>query len=42
MQPFDTKGGEDYICFSEKSEKGGRPKKDYIVTLDMAKELCLN
>lgn len=41
IEKYDFLENEDYICFSEKSEKGGRPRKNYIVTLDMAKELCM-
>lgn len=31
----------DYIIFSEKSEKRGRPRIEYFITLDMAKELAM-
>ena len=33
----------DYIVFTENGEnpKGGRPKKQYIMKLDMAKEVCM-
>nr|DAT81674.1 MAG TPA: AntA/AntB antirepressor [Caudoviricetes sp.] len=27
--------------FSQNGEKGGRPLEDYLITLDMAKELCM-
>ena len=35
--------GEDYIGFSEKSDKptGGRPSTDHQLTIPMAKELCM-
>ncbi len=35
--------GEDYIGFSEKSDKptGGRPSTDHALTIPMAKELCM-
>lgn len=35
--------GEDYISFSEKSDKptGGRPSIDHQLTFPMAKELCM-
>lgn len=34
---------EDFISFSQKNEKpsGGRPNKEYYLTVDMAKELCM-
>jgi len=41
IEKYDFIENEDYITFSEKSEKIGRPRKDYIVTMDMAKELCM-
>jgi anti-repressor protein len=31
--------GEDFYCLSSKT--GGRPRKDYLLTLDMAKELAM-
>ena len=31
----------DFTSFSEKSEKGGRPRKEYILKIDMAKELSM-
>ncbi len=31
----------DYTSFSQNSEKGGRPKTEFIITLDMAKELSM-
>lgn len=31
----------DYSSFSEKSEKGGRPRIDHILTLDMAKHIAM-
>lgn len=31
----------DFVGFSETSEKGGRPRKEYAITLDMAKELAM-
>jgi len=31
----------DYVTFSGKSEKGGRPPKEYALTLNMAKELSM-
>ena len=32
---------QDFCIFSEKTEKRGRPKTRYIITLDMAKELAM-
>ncbi|WP_266032831.1 antA/AntB antirepressor family protein [Brucella intermedia] len=31
----------DFVSFSESSEKGGRPSKEYALSLDMAKELSM-
>jgi len=31
----------DFVGFSETSEKGGRPRKEYAITIDMAKELAM-
>lgn len=33
--------GQDFLSFSEKAEKAGRPRTEYYVSLDMAKELCM-
>ena len=31
----------DYIVFTEFGEKGGRPKKEYVLKIDMAKEIAM-
>ena len=31
----------DYVVFTEKGEKGGRPRIEYSLKLDMAKEICM-
>jgi phage anti-repressor protein len=31
----------DYISFSKKNEKGGRPSIEFIVTVGMSKEICM-
>lgn len=33
--------GEDFDSFSQKNEKGGRPKKEYVIKLDIAKEMAM-
>ena len=33
--------GVDYECFSQAGEKGGRPKKEYLFTLNMGKEMAM-
>ncbi len=40
---FDYKENQDYIVFTEKvgNPSGGRPRKEYHLTLDMAKELSM-
>ena len=40
---FDFKENQDFVCFSKNLEKplGGRPSKEYVLTLNMAKELSM-
>lgn len=40
---YDFIENEDYIVFTKMGENplGGRPQQDYIITVDMAKELCM-
>lgn len=41
INDYDFIKGIDYNSFSEKSEKGGRPRTEYEITLEMAKELSM-
>ena len=43
IEEYDFIENQDYVSFSENSEKpqGGRPSKEYAITLDMAKELAM-
>lgn len=43
IKQYDFEENVDFTSFSENSEKpnGGRPSKEYIITLDMAKELAM-
>jgi anti-repressor protein len=41
IKQYDFKEGIDYVSFSENSEKGGRPRIEYALTLDMGKELSM-
>lgn len=40
INQFDFLENQDFVTFSENSEKG-RPRKEYALSLDMAKELCM-
>jgi anti-repressor protein len=39
LEAYGFRDGEDFYCFSSKT--GGRPRTDYLLTLDMAKELAM-
>lgn len=43
IERYDLAENEDYVVFTEIGEnsKGGRPKKEYALTLDAAKELSM-
>ena len=42
IEKYDFEAGVDYVLLkNEKNPEGGRPSIDYIVTIDMAKELCM-
>jgi anti-repressor protein len=41
IRQYDFKEGVDFVSFSESSEKGGRPRVEYALTIDMAKELAM-
>lgn len=43
IERYDLAENEDYVVFTEFGEnsKGGRPKKEYVLTLDAAKELSM-
>lgn len=40
IEQFGFVENQDFVTFSENSEKG-RPRKEYLVSIDMAKELCM-
>lgn len=41
LKDCDAVENEDYQSFSQKNEKGGRPKTEYIIKLDIAKEMAM-
>lgn len=41
IEKYNFLEGQDFLSFSEKAEKAGRPRTEYYVSLDMAKELCM-
>ena len=41
LQDCDAIENEDFQSFSQKNEKGGRPQKEYIIKLDIAKEMAM-
>lgn len=41
VDQFGFVDGADFVSFSEVSEKGGRPRLEYALTIDMAKELSM-
>jgi len=41
IQEYDFLEGKDYFIFTQISVKKGRPKRDYMITVDMAKELSM-
>ena len=41
MKDYGFEENIDYILFGEKNPKLGRPRKDYVIKLDMAKELSM-
>jgi len=42
MKEYGFSEGTDFYSFlSKTTEQGGRPATDYVLTLDMAKELCM-
>lgn len=40
LEQYSFSEGQDFTTYSENSEKG-RPRTEYAVTIDMAKELCM-
>ena len=43
IRDYDFLENQDFVCFTQNSAKpdGGRPSKEYCITLDMAKELAM-
>jgi anti-repressor protein len=41
VESFGFTENQDFVVFPEIGEKGGRPSKEYALTLDMAKELSM-
>ena len=41
LSDCDAKENKDFQTFSQKNEKGGRPKTEYIIKLDIAKEMAM-
>lgn len=41
IEQFSFVEGTDFLSFSENPEKGGRPRQEYALSLDMAKELSM-